>query len=105
MNYKEEIHIINIKIGKIISSIALIDERRTNDKEGSLKLADKLDKVAISVNQLNLTLKYKDGQVDGASKTVKFFKGLLALVVFTYIISTATTIIDLYARVAVLEGK
>ena len=109
MDTESEIHAINNKMTEIVGAIDSLKEKRIDDKQDTkddiTALTEIVNKLVISLNQLNLTLKYKDGQIDGASKTVKIFRFLISSLVFITIVSTATTIIDLYARVAVLEAE
>jgi hypothetical protein len=98
-----EIHAINNKLTEIISSITLIKERRLNDKEDITELSEIVNKLSISINQLNLTLKYKDGQIDGASKIFKAFRIIFGSLIFIAIVSSAAFMWNINERVTSLE--
>jgi hypothetical protein len=105
MDYSEEIHAINIKLTEIVASIDVIKERRTNDKESAEKLADEVDKLAIAVNRLNLTIERADGKTEGITTAVKTFRILLGSLVFISIVSMVTIVFINTTDIATLKEK
>ena len=104
MNTEAEIHAINNKLSEIITAIEVIKERRSDDKEDNHELKNQLADVLIAVNRLNLIVAKADGKSEGISTAVKVFRTLIGAIVFIVIVSYTATLIDLYARVAVIEA-
>ncbi len=94
MDYREEIHAINKKLGDIVISIEIMKERRVSDKESAEKVADELDKVAIAVNRLNLTIERAEGKTEGISTAVKTFRVIMGGLVFVSVVSVVTIVLN-----------
>lgn len=94
MDYREEIHAINKKLGDIIISIEIMKERRVSDKESAEKVADELDKVAIAVNRLNLTIERAEGKTEGISTAVKTFRVIMGGLIFISVVSIVTIVLN-----------
>jgi len=105
MDFKEEIHAINLKLKDIMSSIELIQERRTNDKDTTDEVKEQLSKLIISVNQLNLTIANTEGFNNGVSTAVKTFRVLFWGLMLVTIISTATFMWNINDRVTKIESE
>jgi hypothetical protein len=105
MDFKEEIHAINLKLKDIVSAIKMIKERRANDKEDAADLKQQLSELTVSVNQLNLILANTDGFNDGVSKTVKTFRFIFGVLILTAIISSATFMWNINDRVTKIESE
>ena len=104
MNTEAEIHAINKKLSELVTIIEVIKDRRSGDKDDIKELSEKVEAVLISLNQLNLILKYKDGQVDGVSKVVKFLRFLIGSLVFVVIVGSGTLMFDMHTRLTILEA-
>ena len=103
MNTEAEIHAINTKLGDIVVAIGILKERRVNDKESVNTLADEVDKLAVAVNRLNLTLAESKGKADGISTAVKTFRILFGGLIFVAIVSSVTFMWNVNDRVTALE--
>jgi ABC-type multidrug transport system fused ATPase/permease subunit len=92
MDYKEEIHAINAKLSEIVTSIELIKERRINDKESAEKLSDKLDKITVAVNRLNLTIEKTEGIQKGKSTVMKWVWSIFGGLIFVWVLWVSASI-------------
>lgn len=92
MNLEHEVHAINKKLGGLITSIALLQERRENDKEDTETLSGQVKDLAVAVNRLNLTIGKKDGIQEGKSTIMKWVWSLFGALIIGWVMWVSTSI-------------
>jgi len=105
MDYKEEIHAINKKLGAIVTAVELMKERRIDDKEDNAELKKQLAEVLIAVNRLNLIAAKADGKSEGISTAMKTFRLIFGVLIITAIISSVTFMWNINDRVTKIESE